>query len=359
MPLAPKSVAPKPGWMPNWLGNLLDQTSVNPVGTAIDTKAVGTAIKTPLQKALGAGMDYVSDSRMGELMKRFGGTREPIKAYHGSPHDFDRFSMANVGTGEGHQSYGHGLYFAENEKTANFYKRTLSKDTAPFSYDGRNVFPSSVHPFERAAYEVQKAGGDHAKVLADLQRYQASAGDSTKHFIDRVAQHVPSIEPAKFGATVPGHMYEVGIDADPKTLLNWDHPMGAQATGQRVIAQTPPAFRDSLEEFLEQHGQYGDLPDYKGGEFYQILRKFASEGELPNVYSLGGNPAADASQFLRQQGVPGLKYFDQGSRNAGTGTSNYVMFDDKLISILRKYGILAPLAASQAPQDSPLQKALK
>ena len=37
-----------------------------------------------------------------------------IKAYHSSPHDFDKFDLAKIGTGEGAQVYGHGLYFAEN-----------------------------------------------------------------------------------------------------------------------------------------------------------------------------------------------------------------------------------------------------
>src|SRR6478752_1118967 len=37
-----------------------------------------------------------------------------IKAYHSSPHDFDKFDLKKIGTGEGAQVYGHGLYFAEN-----------------------------------------------------------------------------------------------------------------------------------------------------------------------------------------------------------------------------------------------------
>jgi len=37
-----------------------------------------------------------------------------IKAYHGSPHKFDKFDMSKIGSGEGFQSYGHGLYFAES-----------------------------------------------------------------------------------------------------------------------------------------------------------------------------------------------------------------------------------------------------
>jgi hypothetical protein len=41
---------------------------------------------------------------------------ESIEAWHGSPHDIDRFDSSRIGTGEGAQTYGHGLYFAENEK---------------------------------------------------------------------------------------------------------------------------------------------------------------------------------------------------------------------------------------------------
>ena len=38
-----------------------------------------------------------------------------LKAYHGSPHDFDELtSTDNIGTGEGAQAYGHGLYFAKS-----------------------------------------------------------------------------------------------------------------------------------------------------------------------------------------------------------------------------------------------------
>jgi hypothetical protein len=51
----------------------------------------------------------------------------PIKAYHGSPHDFDAFDLSKIGTGEGAQAYGHGLYFAENPDVARGYRDTLSR----------------------------------------------------------------------------------------------------------------------------------------------------------------------------------------------------------------------------------------
>lgn len=47
-------------------------------------------------------------------------------AYHGSPHDFERFSLEHVGKGEGAAAYGWGLYFAENPDVAAEYRRRLA-----------------------------------------------------------------------------------------------------------------------------------------------------------------------------------------------------------------------------------------
>ena len=66
---------------------------------------------------LGAGATQSEDAEAGILSR--------IKAFHGSPHDFDRFSTENIGTGEGAQAYGHGLYFAEREGTAKAYRDNL------------------------------------------------------------------------------------------------------------------------------------------------------------------------------------------------------------------------------------------
>jgi len=44
--------------------------------------------------------------------------------------------------------------------------------------------------------------------------------------------------------------------------------------------------------------------------------------------------------------VPGIQYLDQGSRAAGAGSRNYVMFDPSKIEILRRYGFLGPLGAA-------------
>jgi hypothetical protein len=47
---------------------------------------------------------------------------------------------------------------------------------------------------------------------------------------------------------------------------------------------------------------------------------------------------------LRDAGIPGIRYLDQGSRTGGQGTHNYVVFDDKLIDIVKKYGLAGLIA---------------
>jgi hypothetical protein len=66
--------------------------------------------------------------------------RRMIEAFHGSPHKFDKFSMENIGTGEGAQAYGHGLYFADSEDVARGYRDDLnSLYSKPHTLDGEEI----------------------------------------------------------------------------------------------------------------------------------------------------------------------------------------------------------------------------
>jgi hypothetical protein len=49
---------------------------------------------------------------------------------------------------------------------------------------------------------------------------------------------------------------------------------------------------------------------------------------------------------LQDAGVPGIKYLDQGSRGAGEGSRNFVVFDPRIIDIMKRYGVAAPVAAA-------------
>jgi len=51
---------------------------------------------------------------------------EVFNAYHGSPYEFDHFDMSKVGSGDGLNKFGYGLYFADREDTAAYYAKELS-----------------------------------------------------------------------------------------------------------------------------------------------------------------------------------------------------------------------------------------
>lgn len=50
-------------------------------------------------------------------------------AFHGSPHKFNKFSLHQIGTGEGTQSVGYGLYFASQKEVAEVYKQLGQQQT--------------------------------------------------------------------------------------------------------------------------------------------------------------------------------------------------------------------------------------
>src|SRR5215471_5241978 len=82
-------------WMLGEPGSQPTTASILPMATALPVGDLTAALKAS-GEALQAGQ---------RAEQAFQG----IKAFHGSPHDFDKFSMAKIGTGEGAQAYGHGL----------------------------------------------------------------------------------------------------------------------------------------------------------------------------------------------------------------------------------------------------------
>jgi len=189
-----------------------------------------------------------------------------VEAFHGSRHEFDAFSLEKVGAGEGNQSYGHGLYFAESEGVADNYK--LAGDPA--------------------AREARRKNN-----LAKLRG-------------EPVTEEAPQ-----------GNRYRVKINVDKEALLDWDKDLMDQPAGKAALERIDPAFRETLDSYLDEHGQAA-LDDLNGMQLQRLLERFATEDMLPGVESDGSNPRKDASDYLKSLGIPGIKYLDQGSRaNAG------------------------------------------
>jgi hypothetical protein len=246
-----------------------------------------------------------------------------IKAYHGSPHSFDKFSMDKIGTGEGAQAYGHGLYFAENEGVARGYRKALEKGNPTITVGDQHIL--DVHDNLMATGEMDKAraiefladGGDASYVNGNAQYMTPETLD---WFNKEIA---PQIK--RDG----GSMYEVNIDADPNAFLDWDKPLSEQPEGVRkayaqAVAGGDPLLSELMDGSTESLQMAGLFKKSSGAQAYNTFVDGNKEGFTKKL--------ADA-------GIPGIKYLDAGSRGAGDGTRNYVVFDDKIISIVKKYGI--------------------
>ena len=109
-----------------------------------------------------------------------------IRAYHGSPYDFDRFDMSKIGTGEGAQAYGHGLYFAENQAVAE-WSRARIDDRAPEKY--QNEFGRAG---KRHSSTIESHNGSlyHA-VHSERSKAAIAAGRFVSHWIASLGKSEP------------------------------------------------------------------------------------------------------------------------------------------------------------------------
>ena len=55
------------------------------------------------------------------------GVKMQMAAWHGSPYEFDKFTTEKIGTGEGAQAFGWGLYFTDLKDIAKLYAKKLAK----------------------------------------------------------------------------------------------------------------------------------------------------------------------------------------------------------------------------------------
>ena len=239
-----------------------------------------------------------------------------------------RQRMDKIGTGEGAQAYGYGLYGAEAEDVARGYRDALSGSAG-----------NAQHTMLRKVM----AGTTPDRVLPAMQRIYPG---TTAEDIARLTKEIET-------APSSGSIYEMQVNADPEAFLDWDKPLSEQT--QAVQSALAPMVQSRLDA-LESAGQRGrqmaaekGFPDFtpkprerlyqemRGGDIIGAARMGQLQGNVENI--------------LSEAGIPGIRYLDSGSRGAGAGTRNYVIFDENLISIVRKYGIAgaaAMLGMSQA-----------
>ncbi|MDO6385571.1 LPD38 domain-containing protein [Uliginosibacterium sp. 31-12] len=243
------------------------------------------------------------------------GTRAQ-RAYHGSPHRFDKFSLDHIGNGEGAQAYGWGLYFAQKKDIAEWYRGNLSYRDMVRKF--RDAMPDDADTSEALEWaESGDAPQEMARVIKALAAedwlgFDYPAQALTSLFKEPDLYDV-SQELAEAAKAMNGSLYEVEIPEDGE-MLHWDLPLSEQ----------PVVVRDALAG--------GSIPNRSG----QNILDMDPTGE--EIYKASSRMVGDdqaASKWLEEFGIKGIKYRDGASRVDGTGggTYNYVIFDDAAVQI--------------------------
>ena len=277
-------------------------------------------------------------------------TEPGIIAFHGSGADFDEFRLEMIGTGEGAQAYGYGLYFTDSEDIAKFYRDSIGRGRSSIVYDGSAVKsarevdgltdremildsiagemaffdqkPANVIERKIRSLKAQIENPDSATLrLAESDPEAQELVDLIRQSAQRDLEIYESLDPDKF---TRGKMYKVGLSPKPDELLDYDLP----------ISQQSKKVQDALTVLSED-----GYSDFESGK--SLMEFFRLEfGLSPQEVSEYLNQGTDGA-------IKGIKYRAAGSRGASTSDEaaerNYVIFDDKAVKILEKYGIAGPV----------------
>ena len=289
-------------------------------------------------------------------------------AWHGSPHDFDTFDLGAIGTGEGNQVHGWGLYFAKDKKVSKQYKDVLSKlqgsnKSSLFKVEIPNeteLLPEQypISGYGRYVRDSLK-NGLHKMSDEQLERFtnllikyhkDSIIGDKWvnkyTHFMDvgyiiselhnknKTINDINKIQKRN----VDRFLKSVGIDENIDTI----------AGNEALLEDVYKKFRYDLypqyekEKQLEREREekaisnvktdvYGALEktNIVGKQLYSFLSHALGNDEHFNLYNVKN--AKKASEFLNSIGIKGI-YYD-GEQDGRC----YVVFDDKAIKVIEKY----------------------
>jgi hypothetical protein len=260
--------------------------------------------------------------------------------YHGSPHRFDKFDSSKIGTGEGAQAYGHGLYLAESPEVAKHYATggggfVSNSGKSNVYFDGKwlDSFGDKATPEGLAKYVMTQssAGSTVPEKVAALRKI------GKPDAADWLAKNAGRFEVSG------GHLYKVDLsDSAIARMLDWDKPLSQQPEAVRKALGSNEAVQAYM---AKANAERAALNAANPGRLtHPVLGKIAnrtvdeSTMAAKTAYEqLTAKYGADkAAQMLRDAGVPGVRYLDGGSRTAGAGSSNFVVFpgNEGLLTIL-------------------------
>ncbi len=272
-------------------------------------------------------------------------------AWHGSPHDHNKFSTKYMGTGEGVQAYGWGMYFAGKREVAEHYKRTLSNSYV--TMDGERLTEASADDVGGLILDaIATFAGDPDAITKAAQflreEYEDNPWSSPEENRARRQDELEAarlLESGRVKAGASGKLYKVELAPKDDEWLDWDKPLSEQSEKVRAALAEMSTTPDGSARFA--NGMSGE------GIYGSIVAAQLKDGSKADHE--GSQEAA--SRALHAAGIRGIRYLDGSSRGKGDGDHNYVVFDDADVEIVEKAQVKPPGVPLRGPiraEDSPL-----
>lgn len=265
------------------------------------------------------------------------GDDDEIHVYHSSPHDFDQFSTDFIGKGEGNQAYGHGLYFAEAPEVSGqggrYWSQFWNKMKSGPEQSAATALSANNFNREKAADYLDRSAAYHLEHATKNYGYEPDIIEGHRQLHTNYSD---AAEMLRSGKIVGPRTYEAGIKAKPEHFWDWDAPISDQH--EKVLNALAPFFPTGIPQ-KNQYGTplmggdiYRQVVDRAGGAMFKhVIDKAGIDERVP-----GGTPER-LSRYMLKMGVPGIRYYDAGSRVYKGGSRNHVVFDPKIVNVKKKY----------------------
>ena len=296
------------------------------------SKSVEQSLKeTPKAEKVTSKSQVASEVK--EMEKKFVISKSQVEAYHGSPYDFDKFTTEKIGTGEGVQAFGWGLYFTDLKSIAETYKKagvnSIYIDNKPLR---------EIKKFKKLSEEDK----DEVEVLIrDILDGIYTKGELFGDAAYRKGVYLTAYElirdSKKITESPSAKLYQVslhqGKTPEQYTWVQWDKPVSEELIN-KLNSKLDGKLNKSIDFVKEKYGDIlGTISD--GRLVYKAISRL-----------LEGDKAA--SLFLLENGIDGVKFpAESVARGATSETArafNYVVFDENAVTIISK----SQQSASQA-----------
>ncbi|OUO94740.1 hypothetical protein [Cloacibacillus sp. An23] len=288
-------------------------------------------------------------------------------AWHGSPFRFDRFSTENIGTGEGAQAHGWGLYFAGDREVSEGYRKKLRSGRSrgqlykvdipenDVLLDEQKNFaeqPETVRSALKAVYESFPAEKlalvrDELKALVRRDASLEEEGDALRRERQKLLSRRSALNTvnAERPSENRGLFVEKGntarFDRGVKYLheMYYEEQIARLESDEAYLASEKDAVTDGLAEVTRKMEENERRIEEKRAEkkaaidvasLDELLSRMDGRMLYNGIVIMTDSPRA-ASETLNAHGVKGVTY--EGELDG----RSYVVFDDNDVDVMQTY----------------------